>query len=135
MNSTELLKLEFKKLKPFEVFDYFDGPRLYSCKSPTNQIYLISWVDENDGQDEWLYVRVSNERYYSLKNRFINIRDSFLKPEDGYAFYVSVSSKENFSIEYKLPEQIDRELLPEEDEYLDFDQPSNTNLLPKKVSE
>ncbi|MGR5282042.1 DUF6575 domain-containing protein [Photobacterium damselae] len=134
MNSSDFIKLEFKNLKPFEIFDYFDGPRFYSCKSPTNQLYLIYWVDENEGNDEWLYVKISHERYYSMKSKFFNIRDAFLKPEDGYVFYVSVSSKEDFVIEYKLPETIDIECLPEEDEFIEMDDLSNINLLPKKLS-
>jgi hypothetical protein len=37
-----------QNLKPLEVFDYFDGPRFYSCISKSGQLYLVFWVDETE---------------------------------------------------------------------------------------
>ncbi|CAK1770637.1 DUF6575 domain-containing protein [Vibrio crassostreae] len=136
MTSNDLLKLELSKLKPFEIFDYFDGPRFYSCKSPTNQLYLVFWVDETDnGADQWVYIKISSDRYYAMRNRNISIQETFLAPEDGYSLFVSVAQKNDFTIEHILPEQYDEEWFSDEPEFIELEDLSNVNMLPQRQSE
>ncbi|KDE39782.1 Phage protein [Nitrincola lacisaponensis] len=125
------LSVEVKNLKPWEIFDFFEGPRFYSCKNKTGQIYLVHWVDYINDSDVWLYSKVSFEKYCALKNNTIDIRSSFEKPEEGFSYLVTVASTNEFNIDLISPENYDPEWLPDEGEFLEYDTPSTT--LPQKV--
>ena len=42
-----------------EVYDFYDGPRLFSCASETGSLYLGYWADQDERGDAWIYVNVS----------------------------------------------------------------------------
>jgi hypothetical protein len=49
MNTHESdLSEQFKELTILEVFDYFDGPKFYSCKDLVGQLYLAYWIDQTE---------------------------------------------------------------------------------------
>lgn len=125
------LNVEIQSLKPWEIFDFFEGPRFYSCKNQTGQIYIVHWVDDINDCDVWLYSKVSFEKYCALKNNKIDIRSSFEKPEEGFSYLVTVASTNEFNIDIIKPEDYDLEWLPDEGEFLEYDTPSTT--LPQKV--
>lgn len=125
------LNMEIQNLKPWEVFDFFEGPRFYSCKNQTGQIYLVHWIDEINDCDVWLYSKVSFEKYCALKNKKIDIRSCFENPEEGFSYLVSVASSNEFNINLIKPEEYDSEWLPDDGEFLEHDISSTT--LPKKV--
>ncbi|MBT2786745.1 MULTISPECIES: DUF6575 domain-containing protein [unclassified Halomonas] len=131
MSQHSHLNIEIKKLKPWEVFDFFEGPRFYSCKNQTGQIYLVHWVDEINDCDVWLYSKVSFEKYCALKNKKIDIRSCFENPEEGFSYLVSVASCNEFNINLIKPEEYDSEWLPDDGEFLDYDSPSTS--LPTKI--
>ena len=131
MSQHSYLNIEIKKLKPWEVFDFFEGPRFYSCKNKTGQIYLVHWVDEINDCDVWLYSKVSFEKYCALKNKKIDIRSCFENPEEGFSYLVSVASCNEFNINLIKPEEYDLEWLPDDGEFLDYDTPSTS--LPTKI--
>lgn len=122
---------EIKNLTPWEVFDFFDGPRFYSCKSKSGQIYVVYWVDESNGCDLWLYTRVSFERYCALKNAKVSIASIFNNSEENFSFLVSVLSESEFTTEVIKAELFDEDWLPDEDEFLEIDSCSTT--LPQKI--
>jgi hypothetical protein len=129
------MKKEISALQPWEIFEFCDGPRFYSCKSKTGQIYIVYWLDETDEEaDVWLYTKVSLERYYSLKNSSISIYDSLTKPEDDYSLLITVSNDKSFELEEITSEQFDPEWLPEKDDFLKIVD-SKTHLLPDKISD
>jgi hypothetical protein len=66
-----------------EVFDEYDGPRLFSCRDDEGQQYLALWVDETAEADLWLYVAVSESRLQAAKEGSITLRDIFLSAESG----------------------------------------------------
>lgn len=131
MSQRDYLNIEIQKLKPWEVFDFFEGPRFYSCKNQTGQIYLVHWVDESDYCDVWLYLKVSFEKYCALKNKKIDIRSCFENPEEGFSFLVSVASCNEFNISLIEPAEYDSEWLPDNGEFLDYHTTSTT--LPDKI--
>ncbi|MBN1009158.1 DUF6575 domain-containing protein [Amphritea pacifica] len=131
MSQHNYLNVEIQNLKPWEIFDFFEGPRFYSCKNQTGQIYLVHWVDDINDCDVWLYSKVSFERYCALKNNKIDIRSCFEKPEEGFSYLVTVASTNEFNTDLIKSEDYDPEWLPDEGEFLEYDIPSTT--LPQKV--
>ncbi|WP_435627986.1 DUF6575 domain-containing protein [Candidatus Ferrigenium straubiae] len=118
-----------KELVPWEVLDYYDGPKLYSCKDNVGQIYLVYWLDGVRELNSWLYLRVSPARYLALKNAHISISKALSEPEEGFAYEVKFSPTQ-FDIALLKQSQIKPEWLPEADDFLDL--PSST--LPAKIS-
>ncbi|WP_422450686.1 MULTISPECIES: DUF6575 domain-containing protein [unclassified Endozoicomonas] len=131
MSQHNYLNTEIKNLKPWEIFDFFEGPRFYSCKNQTGQIYLVHWVDDINDCDVWLYSKVSFEKYCALKNKKIDIRSCFEKPEEGFSYLVTVASKKEFNVDFIKSESYDPEWLPDEGEFLECNTLSTT--LPQKV--
>lgn len=77
-----------------EVFEEYDGPRLFTCKSASSTRYLAAWAEENDDYDLWLYVAVSPERFQVVRSGGITVRTALANPED-YAFLVKTSTADN----------------------------------------
>lgn len=114
----------FKNLRPLEIFDYFDGPRFYSCVSKSGQLYLVFWVDETENASSWLYVQVSQERYADLKAGNIAIREAFLQSEEGYVFFITVNKTQELEITPLYGCEIPSDYLPESDDFLSPSQES-----------
>jgi hypothetical protein len=112
----------FQNLKPLEIFDYFDGPRFYSCISKSGQLYLVFWVDETEKSESWLYVQISHEKYSVFKIGHIAIRDIFLHSEEGYVFLVTVDKNKEVDITTLSNHDIPLDYLPEPDDFLDESQ-------------
>jgi len=55
MTSFQNISEEVSKLVPFEIFDYYDGPRFYSCKDRVGQLFVVYWIDPLGGKERWLY--------------------------------------------------------------------------------
>jgi len=117
------------RLKIWEVLDYYDGPKFYSCKDVTGQIYIVFWADENEGNDYWLYLKVSPKRYLALKNGILPIREVLEKPEEGVVYLV-IKGNDIFDLKVLSSEQIDKSWLPEPDDYLELDTPT----IPEKTT-
>lgn len=131
MLQNNYLNIEIQNLKPWEIFDFFEGPGFYSCKNQTGQIYLVHWVDEIKDSDIWLYSKVSFEKYCALKNKKIDIRSCFENPEEGFSYLVTVASSKEFNINLIKAEEYDPEWLPDEGGFLEHQAPSTT--LPEKI--
>jgi len=128
MNEIEYIKNIILLLNPWEILDHYDGPRFYSCRDKTGQIYLVYWIDHVEHNDHWIYSKISLSRYISLKNGFIPIYDVLKKPEENQVYFVKTG--EIFDVVTLNDEQIDIEWLPEPDDYLDIP----TSSLPQKIT-
>lgn len=76
------------KLETFEVYEFYDEPLLYACKDKEGQIYLVVASIENDAFEDWIYAKVSDERFASIRQGDIDVHDSFAKTESGTVFIV-----------------------------------------------
>lgn len=99
-------------LVPVEVFDYYDGPRFYSCRDVVDQLYLVYWVDESETGTSWLYVRVSLDRYAALKRGDVPIADALSKPEDESVLIVQSGGQE-FVVDQLTSAEIEPDWLPD----------------------
>jgi hypothetical protein len=137
MPSAEEMREVVPRLVPVEVFDYYDGPRFYSCRDVAGQLYLVYWVDESEQHgSSWLYLKVSQERYVAVKRGDISVAEALSRPEEGLVFLVS-GHGQNFIARRIEKSQIDAEWLPDSDYRLDLDEvglPSK-KLTPKELAQ
>lgn len=132
MSQSDYFKSLIRDLTPIEIFDYYDIPRFYSCRDKVGQIFLVYWIDETDDYDSWLYLRVSEERYSSLKNGNISVAKVLSNPEEGFAFVIS-NFGSDFSIEEISTVDIDPEWIPPDDYYLSLHESATPKTLPEKT--
>lgn len=117
-----------KDLTPIQIFDYYDGPKFYSCRDKVGQVFLVYWIDETNEYGSWLYLRISQERYSSLKNGNISIAEALSNPEEGTAFVVK-NYGTTFSVEEISATHIHPDWLPPINDYLHLSEPA----LPEKT--
>jgi hypothetical protein len=125
------LRRVIRDLAPIEVFDYYEGPRFYSCRDLAGQLYLIYWVDESDAGASWLYVRVSQERYSAMRRGVISISNVLASPEDHTAMVV-ITRGVNFDVQPISAAQIDPEWLPDSSRKLSL---NDSGALPAKLAD
>jgi hypothetical protein len=101
------------QLRAEETFVFYDGPRVFSCRSLTDQWFIAAWADEGQSYDLWLYVAVSSARLSMVKSGGLLLRDAFLQPE-GSLYLVTIHHDESVedTVETIEPETLDEALLP-----------------------
>lgn len=110
--STSLGRLEIE-----ETFEYYDGPRLFSCKSATGNLYIAAWAEEEEDHDLWLYLPISKERFEITRSGGITVREAFTYAEDSvYLVKIPTDGELRDSIEQLLTgDAIPDEWLPGSD--------------------
>lgn len=106
-----------------EIFEFYDGPRLFTCESATGQKYLTTWAEEADEHDLWLYVPLSNDRLNIVRSGGMTVRRALLSAED-HVFVVKTPFDEQDGDEVMLitsGSELDMEWLPDEDYSLDLE--------------
>lgn len=72
-----------------ETFVEYDGPRVFSCVSATDQHFIAGWAEEHPEYDMWLYLPVSEARLISVRSGGLTLRDAFERPE-GLVYQVTL---------------------------------------------
>ena len=100
------------QLEMITEYEYYDCPRLFSCKNKENKKYIgLSVKDENDYQI-WMYVFISDNRLKEVDMGKIDIRDIFVNSEDCYVYIVSTHNILFDSVTQILSQCIPEEYLP-----------------------
>lgn len=118
----------FGKLTIHETFEFYDFPRLFTCKNNTGQYYLVLSIDETESSYDWYYLALSNDRLQNIKAQKLSLFEAFKKPENGFIYFVSIEENNEDKVSYLFPEQVDDDLLPFPDEYLTVDSSSKYGL-------
>jgi len=84
---------EIGQVRIEETFVDYDGPRLFTCRSNTDQLYLVNWVDEGERDDTWLYVAISQRRLDMVRSGMVPLRDAFVHAEG--AVFVAVLDRDS----------------------------------------
>ena len=79
---------ELGKLEEVKVYDYYDCPRLFLCKDVDDQKFIGLSVAEKKHSMSWLYVKISEERLKRAEAGEIDLREIFLKAEEGIVLLV-----------------------------------------------
>jgi hypothetical protein len=99
-----------------EVFEFYDGPKLFSARNRTGTLYLVFWADQDEEADHWFYVPVSEGRLESVKEGDLSLREAITQPEDGLIYQASVSRQSARApiVREISPGEIDESCLPPE---------------------
>jgi hypothetical protein len=109
----------FGELELIEVFEYYDGPKLFACRNLVGQILFALWNGSDRDNDSYWIVSVSNERFSMIRSGGIGLDRAFLEPELGFVYWCLVTAANGDTrVALILPQQLDRELLPEPGQFL-----------------
>lgn len=118
------------RLAVHEVYEYYDGPRLFSCRSASGRLFLAVWLGieivGDDEADSWLYVGLSDARLEQVRTGVVDLYSAFRHAEDGMALQLVVGAGED-RIRSVPCESLTRKHLPVEGERL--------NLSPAKAAD
>jgi hypothetical protein len=107
------------RLQLLEVYDLYDGPRLFSAVSATGAAYLAFWVGEHEEADDWLYVAISMRRLDEVVEGAVPLRSAFTEPEDGFLFFVETRFDGSPSTaSARSPSEVEDSILPLADDRL-----------------
>ena len=106
------------ELDTIEIYSYYNGARLFACRNVALNIYFALWVDEEADFDLWLYVPVSLKRFQEIRSGEIDLRNAFLKSEDGFVFEVKIFFDNLDVVNCIKSEEMDKDWLPLPDDYL-----------------
>ncbi|CAD7507815.1 MULTISPECIES: DUF6575 domain-containing protein [Aeromonas] len=106
-----------------EIYDYFDGPKLFCARSKTGSSYICYWCDSADDFDSWLYLPVSDKKLEDFRRGKISVRDAITTPED-VVFFVTVKygAKDIDTVAQVNVSALDEDFLPCEDFFVDPDE-------------
>lgn len=114
------------------VLEYYDFPRLFTCRSVTGQNYVAVSTFDDDSESHWIYLPISSLRLESIFSGGMPLRQAFQQPEGGYLVrVVSHQAARSYETAYVLPEQVPEEDLPSSDYSITVsNQPSDQDTLP-----
>jgi type I restriction enzyme, R subunit len=106
-------------VKIVEVYDAYDGPRLFSARDAAGRLFLALWVDDRGDESVWMYLPLSLKRLTALKQNQIDLRSAFLTSEDKVVFRLTQQAKGGSLVTEPIPvESVALDELPEPGEYL-----------------
>jgi len=114
-----------------EVFDFFDGPKLFVCQNLAGNYFLGYWVGSDDiGESYWI-VPISRDRYFAVRSGTINLHDAIAIPEMGFLLQCRVHFVDGITESHRLaPSELDPALLPDSDETIEL----HTETLPVRMA-
>jgi hypothetical protein len=108
------------RLEIVEVYLYYDGPRLFVCHSPSQQLYLANWIQGGE-EDTWLYVALSRPRFNQLRRGEISLHDAFTLAEDNFVYLLRLALDGSLRELKNVPSHdLPPEWLPLEGEHLEL---------------
>lgn len=106
------------RLTLLKTIEYFDFPRIFTCRNGTGQTYLVISTYDDCDECHWLYLPLSSLRLQEIQKGHVPLHSAFQNPEDGYLFTVQTFALQPPQCQYMLPEQIDDQDLPSPTYYL-----------------
>jgi hypothetical protein len=100
------------ELEMIKEYEYYDCPRLFSCKNEKDEKYLGLSVKDEDGYQVWMYVLVSDDRLKEADTGEIDMHDVFVNAEE-YSVYIVSTHNTNFDSVISMASScIPKEYLP-----------------------
>lgn len=98
-----------------EVYEYYDGPRLFLATNNAGQQFIALWADFDDESDTWLYAPISSVRLHYLTSGELELREAFLANELEFVWNVKYTHATHAWIVTAMKvERLTQRLLPEE---------------------
>lgn len=104
------------ELRLADVLEYYDFPRLFTCKNTTGQAYVAVSTFDDDSEQHWVYLPISSLRLGVVLAGGMALRQAFRNPEGGFLAKVTVFLDARApEVTFVLPEQIPDDDLPSQD--------------------
>ena len=110
------------ELDMMTVYEYYDCPRLFSCKSREGKKYIGLSVEDREKVQLWLYVLISNQRLRDMEKGKIEMYDIFKQAEEHFVFGVKTFNDKPDEAVMLICDQLTDNLLPEKGMTLDIDE-------------
>lgn len=68
----------------YEIYEEFNGPKIFSVKDAVGTLYLVYWCDETEEFDSWLYMSLSQEKLKQVRRKELSLAQAFSSPQIGY---------------------------------------------------
>lgn len=106
-------------LKILEVYEYYDGPRLFASVNNAGWFFLVLWIRSTGTTDEYYAQRMSLHRFREIRGGVISLRDAFLHGEgSGLVLLQFDRQSDKTQVNSLNNSQIDQALLPMNGEVL-----------------
>ena len=107
-----------------EVYEYYDGPRLFASVNETGSIFLVLWIRSTGTTDEYYVQPMSFHRFQEMRGGEISLRDAFVRAKGGGLVVLQIDRQsEEVRIRLLNSVQIDESLLPLQGETLRLESP------------
>ena len=103
-----------------EIYEYFDGPRLFSVRDNAGGLCLAYWFDESEEATGWLYLPITENKLTRLRQQQLTLRQAYEEPETFYwVVYTRIPPNED-SARLVTRQQIDSDFFPPEGYYIQY---------------
>jgi len=96
-----------------KVYEYYDCPRLFSCKNEIGKNYIGLSVQDDDEWQMWIYVYVTPKRLGQIEKGDIELREAFTEAEESFVMGVTTYNDQPDTVDMILAKIIPDEMLPE----------------------
>jgi superfamily II DNA or RNA helicase len=111
-------------LKVLEVYEYYDGPRLFASVNGTGSVFLVLWVGFAGKSDEYYVQPMSFHRFRQVRHGEISLRNAFIRPEGLGLMVLQIDRQSDEARTKHLnSDQIDQSVLPLPGEALNLESP------------
>ena len=111
-------------LKVLELYEYYDGPRLFASVNESGSVFLVLWIRFTANSDEYYVQPMSFKRFREVRNGDMSLRDAFIRPEGTGLIVLRIDrTSDEARTENINTGEIDVSLLPLQGETLKLESP------------
>ena len=100
------------ELEMITEYEYYDCPRLFTCKNQMGKPYVGLSVKDNDDNQVWLYVAISRKRLAKAERGEIDVREVFLEAEEKFVLEVTTYNDKADTARMVICKEIPETFLP-----------------------
>ncbi|MBK6431242.1 MAG: DUF6575 domain-containing protein [Anaerolineae bacterium] len=87
---TSIPTIDLDQIELLETYEFYDRPLLFACRNKQGILFIAVLADENDTNETWLYVPLTDRRLSQIRAGLLDLHDAFEIAEDGEVLIVSV---------------------------------------------
>jgi hypothetical protein len=111
-------------LKVLEVYEYYDGPRLFACVNGIGSIFLMLWTRSTDAVDQYYVQPISIQRFREVRSGELILRDAFSSVEENGLLVLEIDHQGDSVLLRSINnDYIEESLLPLHGETLEIEAP------------
>jgi len=114
---------ELGALDVIEIYSYYDGPRLMSCKGHGGQTMLAVWLGGERGEESWYVAPLTKTEFRNLRFGELELRAAFENPEAGHLWFLRERPKKSAKARRIELRNVRRDWLPDPGETLELGKP------------